>query len=59
MLRRRRCVHALDGDTLLCGCSGMVSMDSETPPWINNDEECPEAAACNQEVPPEQCVEPT
>ena len=28
-----------DGQSLVCGCPGMVSVDSESDPWINNDVE--------------------
>jgi hypothetical protein len=34
-----------DGQPLMCGCPGMVSVDSESDPFINNgDEPCPKCA---------------
>jgi len=37
-----------DGQALICGCVGHVSVDSETDPWINNlDGECPASAKCH------------
>ena len=31
-----------DGQSLICGCPGWVSVDSETEPWIHTgDEPCP------------------
>lgn len=39
-----------DGQSLICGCPGIVSADSEEDPWINNGEEpCPK---CNVFSPP-------
>jgi len=36
-----------DGQALMCGCSGHVSVDSESEPWINNgDTPCPPTAKC-------------
>ncbi len=36
-----------DGQSLICGCPGWVSVDSESDPWINNgDAPCPR---CEQE----------
>lgn len=30
-----------DGQSLICGCPGQVSVDSEEPAWINNgDDPC-------------------
>ncbi len=29
-----------DGQSLLCGCEGSISCDSETEPWINADCRC-------------------
>jgi hypothetical protein len=35
-----------DGQPLTCGCPGMVSVDTESDPFINNgDEPCPKCAA--------------
>jgi hypothetical protein len=31
-----------DGQALICGCNGLVSVDEDDGPWINNlDEPCP------------------
>lgn len=27
-----------DGTPLLCGCQGSISCDSETEPWVNQDD---------------------
>jgi hypothetical protein len=38
-----------DGQALICGCSGWVSVDEELEAWINNgDEPCPPRAKCHQ-----------
>jgi hypothetical protein len=37
-----------DGQPLICGCAGSISVDEEDA-WINNgDEECPEGAKCRE-----------
>ncbi len=39
-----------DGQPLICGCSGNVSVDGEET-WINTgNEECPETASCYDSV---------
>jgi hypothetical protein len=36
-----------DGQQLICGCSGWVSVEENGEAWINNgDEPCPETAKC-------------
>lgn len=37
-----------DGQKLLCGCDGQISLDSETPPYcvIFDDGQCPVTAEC-------------
>jgi len=36
-----------DGDSLICGCNGWVSVDRETDPYITlGDEPCPLYALC-------------
>jgi hypothetical protein len=38
-----------DGQKLVCGCAGWVSVDAESEPFINNgDEPCPFDAKCYQ-----------
>lgn len=33
--------YFIDGQGLICGCNGWVSVDHVDPPWINNgDDEC-------------------
>ena len=40
----------LDGQALLCGCAGIVSMDAESDPeiLIFDDDECPPSARCRE-----------
>ena len=41
-----------DGQPLLCGCAGCVSVDGEEDVHISNgDEPCPPAALCNRQTP--------
>ena len=44
-----------DGQQLICGCAGWVSIDEDDGPWINNgDEQCPNTncqANSNMELP--------
>lgn len=36
-----------DGQRLICGCAGWVSVDAENEPFINNgDRDCPPHATC-------------
>ena len=38
-----------DGDDLLCGCAGHISLDSETGPCVSLDgEDCPPHAQCRE-----------
>jgi len=40
-----------DGQALLCGCSGWVSLDEDGDAWINNgDEPCPLDAKCRRDA---------
>ena len=42
-----------DGQPLICGCPGMVSLDAETEPWINSgDEQCLKCVAASSPEPP-------
>ena len=37
-----------DGQSLVCGCNGWVSVDEDDGAWINNgDDPCPEGAKCH------------
>jgi hypothetical protein len=39
--------YFMDGQTLICGCSGWVSVSADDRPWINNgDQPCPAHAKC-------------
>ena len=43
----------VDGQLLVCGCVGWVSVDRETEPWINNgDGLCPSTAKCREPALP-------
>lgn len=35
-----------DGQLLICGCAGWVSLDTESEPWINNGDDGPPCATC-------------
>ena len=38
-----------DGQPLICGCSGWVSVDEDGDAWINNgDVPCPSGAKCRE-----------
>lgn len=38
-----------DGQSLICGCVGSVSVDEDGEAWINaGDEECPPTALCKR-----------
>ena len=40
-----------DGQPLLCGCAGQISLCAETEPWANiGDEECPPGAKCREDT---------
>lgn len=46
-----------DGQALICGCPGWVSIDPDDGPWINNgDARCQK---CEEPTPPSVLVERT
>jgi hypothetical protein len=46
----------IDGQPITCGCGGHVTLDAETPPWVNVEGECAPQAGC-QEPTQAQAVE--